>query len=53
MGASKIVEKTGIAGGFGIDRMGMIKYGIDDIRKLFKNYDFKIIEEINKKGEEL
>jgi len=28
---------TGFAFGFGIDRLAMLRYGIDDLRKLFDN----------------
>ena len=30
-------EYTGFAFGFGIDRLAMLRYGIDDLRKLFDN----------------
>lgn len=38
---------SGIAWGFGPERMAMLKYGIEDIR-VFKSGDLKVLEEINK-----
>ncbi|MGH9867184.1 MAG: phenylalanine--tRNA ligase subunit alpha [Candidatus Polarisedimenticolia bacterium] len=35
---------TGFAFGFGIDRLAMVKYGIDDIRLLFEN-DLRFLEQ--------
>jgi phenylalanyl-tRNA synthetase alpha chain len=31
------VRYTGFAFGMGVDRIAMLKYGIDDIRKFFEN----------------
>jgi phenylalanyl-tRNA synthetase alpha chain len=43
---SKIKIKTAIAGGGGIERLAMIKYGIDDIRKLY-NGDLRLLKQVN------
>ncbi|GHU53502.1 hypothetical protein FACS189496_4910 [Bacilli bacterium] len=49
MNASNITDKTGIAGGFGIDRIAMIKYGISDVRELFKG-DFRLLTKLSNQG---
>lgn len=41
--------KTAIAAGFGIDRLAMIKYGINDIRYLYTN-DFRFSNQFKKGG---
>jgi len=40
---------SGIAGGIGIERCAIIKYGFSDVRDLYKN-DFKIINQLRKMG---
>ncbi len=37
-------EFTGFAFGIGLDRMAMLRYGIDDLRKLFEN-DLRLLEQ--------
>lgn len=37
-------EVTGFAFGLGIERMAMLKYGIDDIRLFFQN-DIRFLEQ--------
>jgi len=49
MKAANIKDKVGIAGGFGIERMAMMKFGITDARDLYKN-DFRVINQIKKGG---
>jgi phenylalanyl-tRNA synthetase alpha chain len=39
--------KTGFAGGMGIERIAMIKYGINDVRDLYSN-DFRILTQFVK-----
>ena len=41
--------KTAIAAGMGIDRLAMIKYGINDIRYLYTN-DFRFSKQFKKEG---
>jgi phenylalanyl-tRNA synthetase alpha chain len=41
--------KTAIAAGMGIDRLAMIKYGINDIRYLYTN-DFRFSKQFKKGG---
>ena len=43
--------KTAIAAGFGIDRLAMIKYGINDIRT-FYNVDLREVKAFDRKDEE-
>lgn len=38
--------KTGIAAGLGIERIAMLKFGINDIRDLYSN-DFRILEQFS------
>ncbi|MDE6476643.1 MAG: hypothetical protein K2L48_00300 [Mycoplasmoidaceae bacterium] len=45
--AANINIKTGLAAGFGIDRLAMIKYGIKDIRDLYSN-DFRVLNQFKK-----
>ncbi|HBS10707.1 MAG TPA: phenylalanine--tRNA ligase subunit alpha, partial [Firmicutes bacterium] len=42
---------SGFAFGIGIERVAMLRYGIDDIRKFYQN-DIRFIEEFNKKVED-
>lgn len=42
--------KTALAAGFGLDRIAMIKYGINDIRYLYNN-DFRLINQLKNKSE--
>lgn len=44
LAAANIDIKTGLAAGFGVDRLAMIKYGIKDIRDLYSN-DFRILNQ--------
>ncbi|EFF41502.1 phenylalanine--tRNA ligase subunit alpha [Mycoplasmopsis alligatoris] len=39
-------DMNGLAGGVGIERLTMIKYGIEDIRDLYKN-DLRVLEQFN------
>jgi len=41
--------KTGFAFGIGIDRLAMLKFGINDVRFLYAN-DFRIINQFKKRG---
>ena len=41
-------EYSGFAFGVGIERVAMLRYGIDDIRKLYQN-DVRFIEQFNRK----
>lgn len=36
--AANIYDKKGIAAGIGVERLAMIKYGVDDIRDLYNNH---------------
>jgi phenylalanyl-tRNA synthetase alpha chain len=45
MKASNVSGKSGIAGGMGIERMACIKFGINDVRDLYKN-DFRLINQL-------
>lgn len=40
---------SGIAAGFGLDRIAMLKYGINDIRHIYEN-DFKILKQFRGKN---
>lgn len=42
---------SGFAFGVGIERVAMLRYGIDDIRRIYSN-DIKFINEFNKKVED-
>lgn len=42
---------SGFAFGVGIDRVAMLRYGIDDIRRIYSN-DIRFIEQFNKKMED-
>ncbi len=44
-------EYSGFAFGIGIDRVAMLRYGIDDIRRIYSN-DIRFINQFNKKIEE-
>lgn len=48
--AAKIDSKkySGIAAGFGLDRIAMLKYGINDIRYIYEN-DFRILKQFRGK----
>lgn len=43
-------EYSGFAFGIGIERVAMLRYGIDDIRRIYSN-DIRFIEQFKKKGE--
>lgn len=47
LNAANIKNKTGIAGGIGIERLTMLKYGISDIRNLYNN-NFAINKQFKK-----
>jgi len=42
---------SGFAFGVGIDRVAMLRYGIDDVRRLYQN-DIRFIDEFSKKAED-
>ena len=44
-------EYSGFAFGVGIDRVAMLRYGIDDIRRIYSN-DVRFIDQFNKKIED-
>lgn len=44
-------EYSGFAFGVGIDRVAMLRYGIDDIRRIYSN-DVRFINQFNKKIED-
>jgi phenylalanyl-tRNA synthetase alpha chain len=39
---------TGFAFGIGIERVAMLRYGIDDIRRFYQN-DLRFIQQFNRK----
>ena len=40
------VEYTGFAWGMGVERIAILKYGIDDIRTFYEN-DIRFLEQFN------
>ena len=40
---------NGFAFGFGIERLAMLKYGIDDIRTFYVNHDLKTLEQFDRR----
>ncbi len=40
---------NGFAFGFGIERLAMLKYGIDDIRTFYVNHDIKTLEQFDRR----
>jgi phenylalanyl-tRNA synthetase alpha chain len=42
------VEFTGFAFGIGIERVAMLRYGIDDIRRFYQN-DLRFLTQFNKR----
>lgn len=42
-------EWNGFAFGFGIERLAMLKYGIEDIRTFYMNHDIKTLEQFDRR----
>jgi len=40
---------NGFAFGFGIERLAMLKYGINDIRTFYVNHDLKVLKQFDRR----
>jgi phenylalanyl-tRNA synthetase alpha chain len=49
LNVSNITDKIGLAAGFGVERIAMIKYGIEDVRDIYNN-DFRFSTQFRKES---
>ena len=42
-------EWNGFAFGFGVERLAMLKYGINDIRTFYVNHDYKTLKQFDRR----